>query len=128
MAETVISDITVDGSVTAPTFSGDGSGLTGLTPSVIASVNNLQNCAFTTNGFPILTGKSALNITANPMTITNITATKFSGNGSGLTNLPVSVVPFKTTTTIEGEIYYNNTTKRHYAFDGTNIHPLYTLF
>ena len=97
----------VTGVVTATSFSGDGSGLTGVasTDNIITGTaatfnNNVNISGITTVG--VLTAYSQVNIsgltTVGVMTVTNalnvtgiVTATSFEGSGANLSGLPEGI-------------------------------------
>lgn len=83
----VVGDVSVSGVITATSFSGDGSGLSGITGGSFS--NLVQDTSpelggdLDVNGNDI-TGTGNINVTGV------ITATSFSGDGSSLTNISVS--------------------------------------
>jgi hypothetical protein len=93
-------NVTATGTITATTFVGDGSQLTGIDTSQIsngnASVQSLANANITVN--PAGTANVAVfhptgaNITGNLVTSGNVTATYFIGNGSLLTGIDATLI------------------------------------
>ena len=78
----VIGDANFTGVVTATSFGGDGSALTGVAATDNINTNNIAISGIATVGTSITMRESAINVTGV------ITATSFSGDGSSLTGLP----------------------------------------
>ena len=83
----VTGDVNVSGTLTATSFSGDGSSLTGvaatdniITGTAATFTNNVNISGITTVG--VLTAYAGVNVTGI------VTATSFVGNGAAITGLP----------------------------------------
>ena len=85
-------DISATGTITGANITGDGSGLTNLPAPTVAIDNSTGNIGLMVYDSAL---KYTANVTLQPSsgnisTVGNITAGHFIGNGSGLTNLPVT--------------------------------------
>ena len=95
----VANGLTVAGVVTATSFSGDGSSLTGIDASALKDGSNVKVQATPTGA--TVTGTLVADVTGNVtgnatglsgtpnLNVGIVTATSFSGNGSGLTGLNI---------------------------------------
>jgi len=91
----VANGLTVAGVVTATSFSGDGSSLTGIDTSALKDGSNVKVQATPTGA--TVTGTLVANVSGNATGLSGtpnlnvgiVTATSFEGNGSGLTGLNI---------------------------------------
>jgi hypothetical protein len=104
--------VNVSGTITATSFVGNGSGLTGVTVSVAsyASTAGISTYAVTSgvstySSYSVSSGiASALTSTANVNTSGVITASSFSGSGANLTGVIKSLVGYATTGYVDNKI------------------------
>ena len=98
--------VNVSGTITATSFVGNGSGLTGVNVSVAsyASTAGVSTYAVT-SGYSTSSGiASALTSTANVNTTGIITASSFSGSGANLTGVIKSLVGYATTGYVDNKV------------------------
>jgi len=87
----VSTELTVGGTVTATTFAGDGSGLTGIsTSSTLQSVTDTGNV--TSNTIQFTNATTGFIVNSNSIVTGNVTAATFLGDGSGLTSIPAAQI------------------------------------
>jgi hypothetical protein len=95
------SNVTVNGTLTATSFSGNGSALTGISTDLVGDTTPQLGGALDLNSNNI-TGTGNINITGS------VTATSFTGDGSALTGLPSGDVVDDTTPQLGGSLDLNS--------------------
>jgi hypothetical protein len=98
---TVTGDANITGVVTATSFSGDGSALTGITASQTPSFTTLNVVGVST--FAGITTVTGTTLFAKQLNVSGVvTAASFSGDGSALTGITASQTPSFTTLNVVG--------------------------
>ena len=104
--------VNVSGAITATSFVGDGSGLTGVNVSVASYASNAGVSTYavtsgvsTYSSYSVTSGiASALTLTADINTSGVITASSFSGSGANLTGVIKSLVGYATTGYVDNKV------------------------